>query len=260
MSDELTLGRKLYAFREDRKFSQSRLEVEAELSFGTISRIENGLINPTKETLYKVSNALNLNSSEFQYMISPMSTFPSLSDVEIVKNAVFEKVQQISFPAYVRDNKFRIWFWNDYILELLGVKKSIAEKNVGINGIQLLLSPYFNLISKVPKGKRLEFLSKQISFMKYSGRKYKGHHEFRETIQDLLDYDEFKKYWDIDNKWGYDPAFSNSFTFSYAGKDVNIYASNTEILMDNRFVVVTYYPKDIQTSVIFEEIRQSKKV
>lgn len=44
--------------------SQLALEVAINLSPGTISRIENGIINPNKETILKIAKALNLNGVE----------------------------------------------------------------------------------------------------------------------------------------------------------------------------------------------------
>lgn len=45
--------------------SQMGLELEANLAFGTISRIENKMTNPTKETLFRITEILNLNKEEF---------------------------------------------------------------------------------------------------------------------------------------------------------------------------------------------------
>ncbi len=56
----LSVGQKIKNFRTQKKVSQSELELEANLSFGTVSRIENEVINPTKETLIKIVQALEL--------------------------------------------------------------------------------------------------------------------------------------------------------------------------------------------------------
>src|SRR5688572_20923649 len=59
-----TIGQKIKLYRERLKKSQFDLEVEIEASTGSISRIENGLVNPSKETLIKIINALDLNVYE----------------------------------------------------------------------------------------------------------------------------------------------------------------------------------------------------
>lgn len=51
-------------FRKSRNMSQMDLEIKTGLNFGVISRIEKSKINPTKETLFKIAIALNLNNAE----------------------------------------------------------------------------------------------------------------------------------------------------------------------------------------------------
>jgi transcriptional regulator with XRE-family HTH domain len=55
-----TVGDKIRKFRKRSGISQFELELRIEASPGSISRIENGLVNPTKETLGKIIQVLNL--------------------------------------------------------------------------------------------------------------------------------------------------------------------------------------------------------
>lgn len=54
----------LKILRQKHKISQMQLELQANLCLGTISRIENEKINPTKETLIRIAKALDLNADE----------------------------------------------------------------------------------------------------------------------------------------------------------------------------------------------------
>jgi transcriptional regulator with XRE-family HTH domain len=58
------LSQRLKRFRLNKKMSQLDLEVITGIAFGTISRIEHERINPTKETLFKIALALQLNQNE----------------------------------------------------------------------------------------------------------------------------------------------------------------------------------------------------
>jgi len=58
------LGQKIRNFRIRSGKSQMDLELEIGASAGSLSRIENGEVNPTKETLIKLINILNLSSFE----------------------------------------------------------------------------------------------------------------------------------------------------------------------------------------------------
>lgn len=61
---QIRTGEKIKNFRKRAGMSQLGLEVEIDASAGSISRIENGDVNPTKETLFKIAEALKLNGSE----------------------------------------------------------------------------------------------------------------------------------------------------------------------------------------------------
>lgn len=58
------ISNKIKYYRTREKISQLQLELSIGASTGSISRIENGQINPTKETLLKIAEVLNLNFLE----------------------------------------------------------------------------------------------------------------------------------------------------------------------------------------------------
>ena len=62
-------GEKVKKYRKVHKLSQLHLELEAGLSNGVISRIENSVINPSKETLFKIAIALELNIHELTDLV-----------------------------------------------------------------------------------------------------------------------------------------------------------------------------------------------
>lgn len=64
-----TVGKKIKEFRKRSGLSQMELEIEVNAAFGSISRIENGLINPTKETLLAIADALQLNFMERSFLL-----------------------------------------------------------------------------------------------------------------------------------------------------------------------------------------------
>jgi len=60
----LTLGEKIRKFRKRAGLSQLDLECKIHASSGSVSRIENGQVNPTKETVVGIAKALQLSRSE----------------------------------------------------------------------------------------------------------------------------------------------------------------------------------------------------
>src|SRR5690554_1416793 len=58
----MTVGEKIKKYRLQKGLSQFELEDKIDASTGSLSRIENGQVNPTKETLVKIIEALDLKS------------------------------------------------------------------------------------------------------------------------------------------------------------------------------------------------------
>lgn len=73
--NQLSLGEKIKFFRTRLKVSQFSLEIIIGASAGSICRIESGKVNPTKETLFEIAKALNLNQEEITYLFGISETF-----------------------------------------------------------------------------------------------------------------------------------------------------------------------------------------
>ena len=105
------LGNKIRAFRERAGLSQMQLELEIEMSPGSLSRIENNQVNPTKETILNIAKALNLTDSQISYLfglnldypekiLSIVNNLSSLYDIEkIVQTAVNEISEKLNYFA-----------------------------------------------------------------------------------------------------------------------------------------------------------------
>jgi putative transcriptional regulator len=64
IEDRHKIGKKIKEFRKRAGLSQLELEHKVGLASGTISRIENNGVNPTKETILKIIEVLNLRTYE----------------------------------------------------------------------------------------------------------------------------------------------------------------------------------------------------
>lgn len=61
-------GQKIRQFRKREGITQLELELRIDASFGSISRMESGQTNPSKETLHLISEALELDPYETAYL------------------------------------------------------------------------------------------------------------------------------------------------------------------------------------------------
>lgn len=63
-----SLGERIKFFRRRLQMSQMKLEIEAGLASGSITRIERDVHNPSKITIAKIGKALDLSHTELAYL------------------------------------------------------------------------------------------------------------------------------------------------------------------------------------------------
>jgi len=257
--NELSLGRKIYVLREERKLSQSKLEVEAGLSFGTISRIENGVINPTKETIIKIAKVLNLLDDEYNYLFTSQRSLPDSKEVERIINLYKGKLDSSDIPVYIMDCKFRVWYWNDMVVELLGLSglKNI-EARKGMTTLKIFFSEEFGIRNRIPRRKLPKILKEQIDMYKKIIKKYRSEEIVAKDIRELCKEPEFSEIW----KAKIDEIFLpivNEFFIYYEKQLLSIDIVSTFLSADTRFILVSYYPKDTMTLSSYNMIRASVK-
>lgn len=110
MSDQ-TIGEKIRNYRTQRQFSQLDLETEAGMANGSVSRIEHGSTNPTKETIADIALALKLNAHEIanlygiddynpaELIKAASKLFKSKDISELAKNIVDDLIFKLGYIA-----------------------------------------------------------------------------------------------------------------------------------------------------------------
>jgi transcriptional regulator with XRE-family HTH domain len=96
MPSQPTLGQKIKMYRKRAGLTQFDLELDMDISFGSVSRFENNLVNPTKETLNKLALVLDLSASEKA----------ALFGIEFVTNTIDKSGYSVFFPEKVH---FQLW-------------------------------------------------------------------------------------------------------------------------------------------------------
>lgn len=257
--NELSLGRKIYVLREERKLSQSKLEVEAGLSFGTISRIENGVINPTKETIIKIAAALELLDDEYHYLISPQNSLPDIKDVKRIVDVYSSKIDSSAIPMYLMDCKFRVWYWNDKIVELLGLSKMTdLEGKRGQTTMRILLSKDYGVRGRIPMHLFPKIIKEQVEMYKIIVKKYKNEQIVYKEIRELSKDETFNELWRKELKTNFIPI-ANEFYIYYNRVLLSIDIVTNFLNLDNRFMLVSYYPRDQLTVEQYARINETVK-
>ncbi len=134
-----SIGQKIKNFRKRAGKSQFDLELDIEASPGSISRIESGEVNPTKETLMKIVSALELTyfESNSLFGIQPPQVEKLLKiSKELYNSSDFDEILQKAV--------------NDIVFELKLLSAFIAVvKNGKLYAQTFTKSWYFDAISKI---------------------------------------------------------------------------------------------------------------
>ena len=148
-----TLGQKIRKYRLSRNVSQMDLELNIGAAPGSISRIESGKINPTKETLLKIVKALDIQSAEaaelfsidLNDIIAGFSKVSTVLDMNFNLDKILKMIVCEIVPV-VNGYYASIWLWDEkdrrLTMKFHNVPKfivRIVEKAMGrsIDGVSL---------------------------------------------------------------------------------------------------------------------------
>jgi len=175
----MTLGEKIKQYRKRSNKSQFELEMEIGISPGSISRFENGEINPTKESLYKISKVLNLTSHEiaslFDIKINDKTIalakaskllHSSLKVEDVLQNSVDEIVYQLDLlAAYITILRQDVLYGETSTKNIISqVAKKLFPQD--IKKLNIKLDPQSsNLMVKTVLNKRSYYRERLIEFM-----------------------------------------------------------------------------------------------
>lgn len=151
--DLTILAKKIKEVRKNRKISQLDLSIEANIDRKTISRIENGINEPSFSTLYKISYILNhdfikdyLNSSLKDYLIFN-ETFEKIIDKVENKLPFDDEEKIIIYLKDFTDIEFIKTSCNQVILFLKSMNEDLSkseEREILIKALNSFTNKYDN--------------------------------------------------------------------------------------------------------------------
>jgi transcriptional regulator with XRE-family HTH domain len=123
-----SIGEKLKYFRKRAGKSQLQLENETDAAPGSISRIENGENNPTKETVQKIAKVLDLNNREVDYLIGQLAEPATDEEIRKAREEVSSYFKQKGVLGYIVDDRTRLIDVSDDFVKFLGLDLSSKSK------------------------------------------------------------------------------------------------------------------------------------
>lgn len=238
----LTIGQKLKFFRKRLGISQLDLEVSADLSEGSISRIENDLIVPLSDTLRKISKYLKLNSREISYLNGDYSKPATKQEMSEAAESIKEYFDRPDIIAYLMDERWRVFYPSLGMRNLLGLKSEVANAEY-MTMFQLMLDPKVGIRNLIETEEFKVLLKNQISRFLSEMAFMEGDEYYKESMSYLLnDHIASSIYADLKQglKMTYHDESTRVVKFNFGGNIVETRYSREPLPINDRFEAIEY--------------------
>ncbi|KKP70341.1 hypothetical protein A2X44_01355 [candidate division CPR3 bacterium GWF2_35_18] len=241
------IGEKVQKFRISKGLTQQQLELEIGASNGHISKVESGQINPTKETLLKITKVLDLTDKQAMYLIGIQQDRVNSEEVKLAINETDSYLKLSKYPSFLEDDYLFIHNWNKKILNLFRVNSIFANMFKGRNMLEIMLQPQFKKAMKKERWETL-FLNDLVFFMRYTNYELSKNTKVTTDLINYLtiNYIEFHQYWiKAQEKYNNTNILSdNSIYFIKDVGEVCHYMSAINLVRYPRFRIVEYIPQN----------------
>lgn len=245
MEDQKILGQRIRSFRKRAGLSQMNLEIELDASPGSLSRIENGEVNPTKETLLKIVRILNLSDSERRYLYGDLFMPASELEIESAIKSVSVYFNTKGTLAYLLDERFRFLAISKSFQKFLGFSDLQVEEAVGKSFMYVILSEKYNVKGVVSEQAYYEIIKNVLSDFHGEVGFMTDDEVYKESLLAIEEDEIVKNIWNkiVENKpQTHNTLESRKVIFSILGTNVEMSFLREPLHHDRRFEIVEFVP------------------
>lgn len=241
------LGNKIRYFRKRSRLSQLKLENEIGAASGSISRIENGEVNPTKETLQKIKEVLGLNTREFRYLALDTSKPASQEEINKAIGEVREYFKSTKRLAYLVDDRQRIVYASEGFHRSMNISHELAEKNIfGKSTIEITVNPEVGVQKFLDPNDLERIVYYALIRFNYLLGFMKGDPIYEETIEVVRNFpiasNQVEKAFKETNVEKLNSEEARTLGFKLMGFKVNMMFSVEQLATSDRFTIYEYAP------------------
>jgi len=255
-----TLGGLIKDHRIKKRLSQLEVSLRIGWKDSTrLSKIEQGRVGkPTRETLDKIVNALELNAYDRGQIFLATRIVPTSEEVNSVILKVKEKMKDFKYPLMLVDFTWNTFYFNKLCIDLFKLSDKeyrFLEKNK-LNWLELLfLRKSFNNV-KLKAGYTEMSMSVSeeyfISHFKFEQSNNTSEKWFRNLLLKLSKDSNFRKLWaktppsKEEHFYNYE---INHFTGNWRGKEetLRFHIFAVHPTFDSRFALLIHQPADVNT-------------
>lgn len=258
-----TLGASIRAFRKRKNMSQLDLTLAAGWENpSSVSRIESGEIKPTRETILKLGEALDLNIDEINKILkfsNYKESIPEISEeyIKEILKKIMPNIRNINYPIAIQLYSGALIYWNELAnILFLGDQISYERSQKLLKGqtlASLMLNSKYGFKNKLVNWSQLlEIIAKNIyvTFRLMDDTK-----KLEENLQNWMRDDLFVKKWNQINKTDTVQHIMYNLPLDIKIKDkiVEFKVTSSFLYYDNRFCIHQIVPADSSDSIEFSK-------
>jgi transcriptional regulator with XRE-family HTH domain len=221
------------------------LEHDIGASSGYISRIENGEINPTKESVNLIATALRLNDKEVDYLIG--NSFYPVSDLEIksAQDDIKHYYSKKGIISYMVDDRKRLIAISDSFVKFLNIKDEVVERSIGKSFVSIILDRSIDIKSRIDPEKYNEILGHYLTKFYLDNSFMADDSYISQAIDSIVENEDSKPIWYELNKNSPRLLQTNEnrfVVFKIWGFEFKLNYSIQPLLSNRRVDIIEYYP------------------
>jgi transcriptional regulator with XRE-family HTH domain len=143
------IGEKLKSFRTRAGLSQLDVEVACDMSSGMLSRIEKGLVNPTKETIRGLAQVLKLSQNELADLFDIRPLYPSQTEIDEAIAVLKERFDREDVFAYLLDEWITVYSISKGFINVMGLTPEHLKKIYGRSMCEVIFDPEIPIGAKI---------------------------------------------------------------------------------------------------------------
>ena len=243
----LTTGQKIKNFRKRAQMSQFDLELEINASPGSISRIENSNTEPTKETLYKISDVLELNKYERDYLYGSLATAATDEEVKVAQGLIEEYFSRKGVLAYMLDDRYRLISVSKDFAKFFGFNDETIQQVIMQPLIKVMLLPEFNILQSFSPDEFEDTLRHNFSKYYYESSFMQGEQPTIETMDAIAGNPTATKVWEeilADPPKYVNTMESRTVVFKIGFTKVKMVYSVEFMANSQRYLIIEYTPEN----------------
>jgi transcriptional regulator with XRE-family HTH domain len=238
------IGSKIRFFRERANLSQFELEQKIDASPGSLSRIENNITNPTKETIDKLVKALNLNFNEIVYLNENNFGHVTLAEINNAKEEIDSVLKSTKLIAYLMDGQLRVWEISKGLQLLLKLSDTEKNKLLGINLMEFICDPNLPAYKFIQGEGYMKMFEAQLARLLYERPYLYADHYWAGILKKLSKFDHFNIAFEKakNNKLDVFSEESRTVGFDFWGFKIRLTYAKEDLKDNPKFNVIIYYP------------------